>query len=58
MIRTIAIAVLLSMGWAGASMADELTASFTSPPNESKPWCYWWWLNGAASKEGITRDFE
>ena len=21
-------------------------------------WCYWWWLNGAASEEGITRDFE
>lgn len=58
MIRAIAIAALLSMGWVGASMADELTSSFTSPPNESKPWCYWWWLNGAASKEGITRDFE
>lgn len=35
-----------------------LTEAFRSPPNESKPWCYWWWLNGAASKEGITRDFE
>jgi len=31
---------------------------FQNPPNDAKPWCYWWWLNGAASKEGITRDFE
>ena len=38
--------------------AANLEKQFASPPNESKPWCYWWWLNGAASKEGITRDFE
>ena len=31
---------------------------FLSPPDSAKAWCYWWWLNGAASKEGITRDFE
>lgn len=37
---------------------ERLVAGFMSPPNESKPWCYWWWLNGAASSEGITRDFE
>ena len=38
--------------------ADELEQHFAAPPDESKPWCYWWWLNGSASKEGITRDFE
>jgi hypothetical protein len=32
--------------------------AFMRPPLEARPWCYWWWLNGAASKEGITRDFE
>ena len=37
---------------------DMLARAFQAPPDESKPWCYWWWLNGAASKEGITRDFE
>jgi hypothetical protein len=37
---------------------DPLARDFQSPPDESKPWCYWWWLNGAASQEGITRDFE
>ncbi|MCX6924047.1 MAG: glycosyl hydrolase, partial [Verrucomicrobia bacterium] len=49
---------MLSLGCLGVQGADELAANFRSPPNESKPWCYWWWLNGAASKEGITRDFE
>jgi len=41
----------------GAS-ADELAATFLAPPPESRPWVFWRWLNGAASKEGITRDFE
>ena len=35
-----------------------LAKTFMMPPEEFRPWCYWWWLNGAASKEGITRDFE
>ncbi len=56
--RAILFAILLSMGCLCVYGADELAANFRSPPNESKPWCYWWWLNGAASKEGITRDFE
>ena len=37
---------------------SELARTFMMPPEEFRPWCYWWWLNGAASKEGITRDFE
>ena len=31
---------------------------FIAPPAASKPWAYWWWLDGASSKEGITRDLE
>ncbi len=42
-----------------AGLANEaLENAFLSPPKEAQAWCYWWWLNGAASKEGITRDFE
>ena len=37
---------------------DELEKAFANPPEAANAWCYWWWLNGAASKEGITRDFE
>ena len=40
---------------AGAVFASELDKNFETPPPAARPWCYWWWLNGAASKEGITR---
>jgi hypothetical protein len=46
---------------AGAStglMASPLEQSFKNPPASAQAWCFWWWLNGKASKEGITRDFE
>jgi hypothetical protein len=39
-------------------MASPLEQSFKTPPASAQAWCYWWWLNGQASKEGITRDFE
>lgn len=31
---------------------------FRNPPDSARPWVYWWWLDGNASKQGITRDFE
>lgn len=37
---------------------DDLAKAFRTPPREAQAWCYWWWLNGNASKEGITRDME
>jgi len=40
------------------TQAGDLEAGFRQPPESDRAWCYWWWLNGAASKEGITRDFE
>lgn len=43
---------------ANPQATEDLAASFTKPPDSAKAWCYWWWLNGATSKEGITRDFE
>ncbi len=39
-------------------MASPLERSFKNPPASAQAWCFWWWLNGLASKEGITRDFE
>ena len=53
------LGVILVAGFARAGSPDPaLEREFRSPPDASKVWCYWWWLNGAASKEGITRDFE
>jgi alpha-L-rhamnosidase len=51
------VGVLLLLCGRGIA-ADKLAEEFASPPVESRVWCYWWWLNGNASKEGITRDFE
>ncbi len=52
------LAALLLAPLVVARAADEFEQGFKTPPDVAKPWCYWWWLNGAASKEGLTRDFE
>lgn len=38
--------------------ADELAVGFASPPDEARPWVYWFWLNGNVTKEGVTTDLE
>ena len=60
MIRILTLTFFLSLLLHGCSMraGDELEKAFADPPDSADAWCYWWWLNGAASKEGITRDFE
>ena len=61
LISTCILAALLAGNARAAEQTpsgDDLAKAFQSPPRESQAWCYWWWLNGAASKEGITRDFE
>ena len=52
------LALLLPASMGLAQDAADLQAGFARPPGAAKAWCYWWWLNGAASKEGITRDME
>ncbi len=58
--RIVLVSVLLGGLLAAVSVgaAADLRAGFLAPPDSAKAWCYWWWLHGAASKEGITRDFE
>jgi len=46
----------LSSGSQGG--ADESARNFREPPATSRAGVYWWWLEGAASKEGITADLE
>jgi len=38
--------------------ADSLSKTFKQPAEDTKPWCYWYWLAGSISKEGITKDLE
>jgi len=40
-----------------ARPGSQLARDFQSPPDSAKPWVYWWWLDSAASREGITADF-
>jgi hypothetical protein len=41
-----------------SAAADPLADGFTNPPEQTKPWCYWYWISDNISKEGITRDLE
>ena len=41
-----------------ASAFLSLWSAFATPPAESRPWCYWWWVNGHADRETITADLE
>ena len=38
--------------------ADKLEELFNNPPESTKPRCYWYWLYGHISREGITHDLE
>ena len=41
-----------------SAAGDDLAKNFVKPPNEARPWVYWFWLNGNITKEGITADLE
>lgn len=38
--------------------AGTLECDFLNPPDRTKPWCYWYWLNSDITKDGITKDLE
>ena len=37
---------------------DALTGKFLNPPEETRPGCYWYWMNNKITKEGLTKDLE
>ncbi|MEI6679409.1 MAG: glycosyl hydrolase, partial [Mariniphaga sp.] len=37
---------------------DDLSGGFLNPPDDTRPWVYWFWINGNISREGITADLE
>jgi hypothetical protein len=47
---------LLAAGRAGA--ADTLEQDFAAPPDATRVRCYWYWIDGHITKEGITKDLE
>lgn len=40
------------------SMAADIKQLWSTPPKEAHPWVFWYWMQGAVSKEGITADLE
>jgi len=39
----------------GNTLSDK---DFLNPPEDARPWVYWFWINGNITKEGITADIE
>ncbi len=51
---------LITVVWLGAILAwgDSLESGFLRPPEEARPWVYYFIMDGNLSREGITADFE
>lgn len=40
------------------SIAVDIRNLWSTSPKDAKPWVFWYWMQGAVSKEGITADLE
>jgi hypothetical protein len=38
--------------------AGSLDECFQNPPEAARPWVFWYWMQGAVSREGVTADLE
>ena len=38
--------------------SQQLENVWQTLPEESRPWVFWYWMQGAVTKEGITADIE
>ncbi len=50
--------LLLAMFAVAPVNAANLERDFASPPDATRPRCYWYWMDGHITKEGITHDLE
>lgn len=55
--RIIALGLVCQLTLIGARAAD-LEKDFLAPPDATKPRCYWYWMDGNYSTNGITKDLE
>ncbi len=44
--------------FSGLAQGATLEERFQSPGEETRPWCYWYWIAGDITAEGITKDLE
>lgn len=59
-VRRAALSVLCALALSGARAADlaGLEHDFRTPPEATKPRCYWYWMDGNVTTNGITKDLE
>lgn len=61
-IITICICCLILQGTAQVrssfSAKDELKQAFLHPPESAKPWVFWYWMQAAVTRAGITADLQ
>lgn len=55
--QVVGVMVLAALA-ADARAESGLERGFEAPPEQTKPWVYWYWISDNISKEGITRDLE
>src|SRR5271157_1230576 len=56
LILTLTISLVLAD--ARSVPADELEQTFARPPANSRPWVYWYFMDGMMTREGLTADLE
>jgi hypothetical protein len=47
---------LLSLAGVQAASSENLEQGFVKPPNDAKPWVYWWFQGGYGDPQGMARD--
>ena len=57
LLAAILFAVLMGNSSA-AGASNDLAKQFAAPPDSTRPRCYWYWMDGNISEEGITADLE
>lgn len=50
--------LILVAATVGPVAADDMEGLFGNPPEATKPRCYWYWMDGHITKEGLTADLE
>jgi hypothetical protein len=48
----------LCCGVISVAADSKLEKGFAQPPDQAKPWCYWYWISDNISKDGLTKDLE
>ena len=57
-IKSLSVVSYLTLICAHAAGIADLENSFITPPDATKPRCYWYWMDGNITTNGITKDLE